>query len=97
MLELGKPIHTFDAAAVTGGRIVVRRARAGEELVTLDHVTRTLLNALTQGRIAHGYIFSGHRGIGKTTIAVLSTLNKTTPAGIAPAARRKPLAYSGKR
>src|ERR1700744_1066523 len=34
-----------------------------------DHVTRTLLNALTQGRIAHGYIFSGHRGIGKTTIA----------------------------
>ncbi|MBV8113809.1 MAG: DNA polymerase III subunit gamma/tau, partial [Silvibacterium sp.] len=34
-----------------------------------DHVTRTLLNALSQGRIAHGYIFSGHRGIGKTTIA----------------------------
>src|SRR5580693_6682908 len=34
-----------------------------------DHVTRTLLNALGQNRIAHGYIFSGHRGIGKTTIA----------------------------
>jgi DNA polymerase III subunit gamma/tau len=34
-----------------------------------DHVTRTLLNALEQNRIAHGYIFSGHRGIGKTTIA----------------------------
>ena len=34
-----------------------------------DHVTRTLLNALAQNRIAHGYIFSGHRGIGKTTIA----------------------------
>ncbi len=34
-----------------------------------DHVTRTLTNALTQNRIAHGYIFSGHRGIGKTTIA----------------------------
>src|SRR5215469_3388772 len=34
-----------------------------------DHVTITLMNALTQGRIAHGYIFSGHRGIGKTTIA----------------------------
>ena len=34
-----------------------------------EHVTRTLLNALSQGRIAHGYIFSGHRGIGKTTIA----------------------------
>jgi DNA polymerase III subunit gamma/tau len=34
-----------------------------------EHVTRTLLNALEQERIAHGYIFSGHRGIGKTTIA----------------------------
>jgi phenylalanyl-tRNA synthetase beta chain len=42
MLELGKPIHTFDAAAVSGGKIVVRRAHAGEELVTLDHLTRTL-------------------------------------------------------
>src|SRR5271170_4486816 len=34
-----------------------------------EHVTVTLMNALTQNRIAHGYIFSGHRGIGKTTIA----------------------------
>jgi DNA polymerase-3 subunit gamma/tau len=31
-----------------------------------DHFTRTLLNALEQNRIAHGCIFSGHRGIGKT-------------------------------
>jgi phenylalanyl-tRNA synthetase beta chain len=42
MLELGKPIHTFDAAAVGQGTIVVRRARRGEQLVTLDHVTREL-------------------------------------------------------
>jgi DNA polymerase III subunit gamma/tau len=34
-----------------------------------DHVTRTLAHALEQERVAHGYIFSGHRGIGKTTIA----------------------------
>ena len=42
-----------------------------------DHVTRTLQNALEQDRIAHGYIFSGHRGIGKTTIAriLASALN----------------------
>ena len=42
-----------------------------------DHVTRTLENALNQQRIAHGYIFSGHRGIGKTTIAriLASALN----------------------
>jgi phenylalanyl-tRNA synthetase beta chain len=42
MLELGKPIHTFDAAAVGDGRIVVRRAREGERLVTLDHIERAL-------------------------------------------------------
>ena len=34
-----------------------------------EHVTRTLSHALEQQRVAHGYIFSGHRGIGKTTIA----------------------------
>ncbi|MGA8528815.1 MAG: DNA polymerase III subunit gamma/tau [Acidobacteriaceae bacterium] len=48
-----------------------------------EHVTRTLLNALEQGRIAHGYIFSGHRGIGKTTIAriLAMALNCRTPSG----------------
>jgi DNA polymerase III subunit gamma/tau len=39
------------------------------DVVGQEHVTVTLMNALTQQRIAHGYIFSGHRGIGKTTIA----------------------------
>ncbi len=39
------------------------------DVIGQEHVTRTLLNALAQGRIAHSYIFSGHRGIGKTTIA----------------------------
>ena len=47
------------------------------DVVGQDHVTVTLQNALAQGRIAHGYIFSGHRGIGKTTIAriLASALN----------------------
>src|SRR5271167_1938115 len=39
------------------------------EVIGQDHVTRTLKNAIEQGRTAHGYIFSGHRGIGKTTVA----------------------------
>ncbi len=42
MLEMGKPTHTFDAAAVHEGRIIVRRAAPGEQLETLDHVVRTL-------------------------------------------------------
>ena len=53
------------------------------DVVGQDHVTRTLLNALAQDRIAHGYIFSGHRGIGKTTIAriLASALNCQTTIG----------------
>jgi DNA polymerase-3 subunit gamma/tau len=55
------------------------------DVVGQDHVTRTLLNALSQGRVAHGYIFSGHRGIGKTTIAriLAMALECRTPQGAA--------------
>src|SRR5216683_6632670 len=45
------------------------RPQKFSEVIGQDHVTRTLKNALEQGRSAHGYIFSGHRGIGKTTVA----------------------------
>jgi DNA polymerase-3 subunit gamma/tau len=45
------------------------RPQLFREVIGQDHVTHTLLNALSQHRLAHGYIFSGHRGIGKTTIA----------------------------
>jgi phenylalanyl-tRNA synthetase beta chain len=42
MLALGNPLHAFDFAKLSGGRIVVRRARAGENLRTLDGVDRDL-------------------------------------------------------
>ncbi len=42
MLALGSPLHAYDADTLAGGRIVVRRARAGEELVTLDGTRREL-------------------------------------------------------
>jgi phenylalanyl-tRNA synthetase beta chain len=42
MLGLGNPLHAFDAARLAGGRIVVRRARAGETLTTLDGQPREL-------------------------------------------------------
>ena len=40
--ELGQPVHAFDLAKLGGGEIVVRRARAGERITTLDGVARTL-------------------------------------------------------
>jgi len=45
------------------------RPQKFSDVIGQEHVTRTLQNAIAQQRIAHGYIFSGHRGIGKTTVA----------------------------
>jgi DNA polymerase-3 subunit gamma/tau len=45
------------------------RPQTFSELVGQEHVRTTLGNAIGQGRIAHGYIFSGQRGTGKTTVA----------------------------
>ena len=42
MHELGQPMHAYDADAIPGGEIVVRRARPGERLETIDHVEREL-------------------------------------------------------
>ena len=54
-----------------GYQVLARKYRPQQfaDVAGQEHVTRTLLNALSQNRVAHGYIFSGHRGIGKTTIA----------------------------
>jgi DNA polymerase-3 subunit gamma/tau len=45
------------------------RPRDFDELIGQEHVKSTLDNAITQSRIAHGYIFAGQRGTGKTTVA----------------------------
>ncbi|MDQ6423014.1 phenylalanine--tRNA ligase subunit beta [Paenibacillus sp. LHD-117] len=53
MLEYGQPLHAFDADRVLGGRIVVRMAREGETLVTLDDQERRLephMLVITDGR-----------------------------------------------
>ena len=44
MLEYGCPMHTFDYDTLQGGGIIVRRAGAGEQIVTLDEQTRELTN-----------------------------------------------------
>jgi DNA polymerase-3 subunit gamma/tau len=45
------------------------RPQTFHDVVNQDHVKTTLENAIAQKRIAHGYIFSGQRGTGKTTVA----------------------------
>ncbi|MCK4436802.1 DNA polymerase III subunit gamma/tau [bacterium] len=47
------------------------RPQTFEEVVGQEHITRTLRNAILSKRVAHAYIFSGPRGIGKTTTARL--------------------------
>ena len=45
------------------------RPQSFQDVVNQEHVKTTIENAIAQQRIAHGYIFSGQRGTGKTTIA----------------------------
>ena len=52
-------------------KVIARKYRPGtfREIVGQEHVTRTLANAIQSNRVAHAYIFSGVRGVGKTTTA----------------------------
>ena len=45
------------------------RPKKFEDVVYQSHVTTTLANAIKTGRIAHAYLFTGPRGVGKTTVA----------------------------
>ena len=42
LFEIGQPLHTFDAAKITGGKVIVRRAVQDEKIVTLDGIERKL-------------------------------------------------------
>src|SRR5438270_6361591 len=45
------------------------RPQTFDDLIGQEHVQKTLANAIESNRLAHGYIFSGQRGTGKTTVA----------------------------
>jgi len=59
------------------------RPRSFEQMVGQEHVVRALTNALQQQRLHHAYLFTGTRGIGKTTVSriLAKSLNCTGPDG----------------
>ena len=68
------------------------RPRAFADVVGQEHVVRALANALDNARLHHAYLFTGTRGVGKTTLAriLAACLNcetgvTSTPCGVCPA------------
>lgn len=94
LLETGQPLHAFDAAAVLDHTIVVRRARAGEKITTLDGVARELtredlLIADPKKALALAGIMGGEDSeVGDATTSVLLEAAYFDPASIARTARR---------
>jgi phenylalanyl-tRNA synthetase beta chain len=94
MVELGKPIHVFDAGAVSGGTIIVRPAREGETLETLDHVERdltpeTLLIADSGGPIGIAGVMGGAQSeVSEGTTAAIIESAVFDPVSIRRTAQR---------
>ena len=61
------------------------RPKQFSDLIVQDHVAAALRGAVAQGRVAHGYLFAGPRGVGKTTaariLAMALNCKQRTPAG----------------
>jgi phenylalanyl-tRNA synthetase beta chain len=101
MLALGNPLHAFDFATLRGGRVVVRRARPGERMRTLDGVERELtpdelLIADDERGVALAGIMGGEETeIGEQTTAVLLESANFEPYGIYRSSERLRLRTEG--
>jgi phenylalanyl-tRNA synthetase beta chain len=101
MLALGNPLHAFDFATLRGGRVVVRRARPGEKLRTLDGVERELtpddlMIADAERSIALAGIMGGEdTEIGESTTAVLLEAANFEPYSIFRSSERLRLRTEG--
>lgn len=97
----GSPLHAFDRARLAGGRIVVRRARPGEELRTLDGTARTLDPRdllITDGEraVALAAIMGGlDSEVGDDTTEVLLEAANFEPIGILRTSERLALRTEG--
>jgi phenylalanyl-tRNA synthetase beta chain len=101
MLALGNPLHAFDLASLHGGRIVVRRAHAGETIHTLDGVERRLepddlMIADADRSVALAGIMGGEETeIGEGTTEVLLEAANFEPTGIYRTSERLRLRTEG--
>ena len=57
------------------------RPQVFSDIVGQDHVTKTLVNAFKKERVAQGYIFTGPRGVGKTTTARILSMALNAEGG----------------
>jgi phenylalanyl-tRNA synthetase beta chain len=94
MLECGQPLHAFDLARLAGRRIVVRRARAGEPFLAINHKTYELTDEMCviaddQRPVALAGVMGGaNTEITATTTDVLLESAQFAPLPVRTAARR---------
>jgi phenylalanyl-tRNA synthetase beta chain len=94
MFELGQPLHAFDWEKLVGARIVVRRARNGEKMTTLDGIERALepedvLICDAERPVALGGVMGGHDSeVSPTTHRVLLEAASFDARAIRRTARR---------
>ncbi|OFW56009.1 MAG: phenylalanine--tRNA ligase subunit beta [Candidatus Solincola sediminis] len=93
MLELGQPLHAFDYDLIEEGHIIVRRAKAGETLTTLDGVNRkltedSLLICDSKGAVALAGVMGGEESeVGERTSRILLESAHFDPPNIMRTAR----------
>ena len=101
MLALGNPLHVFDFDTLHGGRIVVRRAKRGEELRTLDGTIRTLdssdlVIADADRAIALAGIMGGEETeVSDTTVSILLEAANFEPVSLLRTSERLGLRTEG--
>jgi phenylalanyl-tRNA synthetase beta chain len=94
LLELGHPLHAFDLDRVGGARIIVRRAREGERMKTLDGVERTLsaddlvIADAERAQALAGVMGGGDSEVGEGTTRLLLESAYFEPRGIRRTAKR---------
>ena len=90
MADTTTPASRADGGAADRYTVTARKYRPQTfaDLVAQEHVAETLRNAITKRRLAHAYLFSGPRGVGKTTAAriLAKAVNCETPLSERPGA-----------